>query len=109
MVRIDIKPLSVNKAYYGKLTKTSELRKYTRDLGYLLPTIKLPEPPYHLYIKWGFSSKGSDWDNPIKPLQDCLADKYGFNDNQVYEAHIVKKIVPKGQEYIKFSIKHYEV
>lgn len=105
MVKLDIKPLSINKAYYGKLVKTTELRKYINDVGFLLPKIKIPEPPYKLYIEWGFSSKGSDWDNPIKPFQDCLADKYGFNDNQVYDIHIVKKIVKKGQEYIKFKIK----
>jgi len=105
MVKINIKPLSVNFAYRGKLRKTPALLKYSHDLAFLLPTnYKLPKPPFELHIEWGFSSKGSDWDNPIKPLQDALAKKYNFNDNQVYRAIVEKKIVPKGQEYFKFQI-----
>lgn len=106
MVQIDIKPLSVNQAWQGRRFKSLDYKVYSIYVNFLLPKIKLPEPPYMLYIEFGFSSKGSDWDNPIKPFQDCLAEKYGFNDNQVYEAHIVKKIVKKGKEYIKFEIKH---
>lgn len=104
MVKIDIKPLSANAAYYGKLTKTSAHRKYIRDVGYLLPTIKLPEPPYEIYLEFGFSSKGSDIDNPLKVVLDIISKKYNFNDNLIYRAVIEKMIVPKGQEYIKFEI-----
>lgn len=108
MITVKIKPLSINKAYYGKLTKTTALRKYMNDLAFLLPVnYKLPEPPFELHLEWGFSSKGSDWDNPVKPLQDALSKKYGFNDNQIYRAVIEKKIVPKGQEYFKFDIQHF--
>ena len=107
MVRIDIKPMSANAAYYGKLTKTSAHRKYIKYVGYLLPTIKLPESPYELYLEFGFSSEGSDIDNPVKILTDILSKKYGFNDNLIYRAVIEKKIVPKGKEYKRFEIKHY--
>ena len=106
MVEVKIKPLSANAAYYGKLTKTSAHRKYIRDVGYLLPTIKLPEPPYEIYFEFGFSSKGSDIDNPVKILTDILSKKYGFNDNLIYRSVIEKKIVKKGEEYIRFEIKH---
>lgn len=108
MVKLDIKPLSINRAYKGRLTKTTPLRKYITDLAFLLPAnYKVPKPPLELHLEWGFSSRGSDWDNPIKPFQDALAKKYGFNDNQIYRAVVEKRIVPKGQEYIKFKlIKH---
>jgi hypothetical protein len=69
--RIDIKPLSVNDAWKGKRYKTDVYKQYSRDLTYLLPrNYTLPPPPYEIRLKWGFSSKLSDWDNPIKPTQD---------------------------------------
>ena len=64
----------------------------------------LPEPPYTLLLEFGVSNKAADYDNPIKPFQDCLQAFYGFNDSQIYEGVQRKVIVPKGEEYIKFSI-----
>ena len=50
------------------------------NLLYLLPSIKLPEPPYTVYYEFGFSSAASDIDNPVKLLQDILQKKYSFDD-----------------------------
>ena len=69
---------------------------------------KIPKGELELNIKWGFSSKLSDLDNPIKPFLDILQKKYGFNDSRVYKATIEKEIVKKGFEFIEFEIKHYE-
>lgn len=106
MVKISIKPLSQNAAYYGKLTKTTAHRKYINDVGYMLPAIKIPEPPYELYLQWGFSSKASDIDNPTKIVMDLISKKYNFDDKQIHRLVIEKRIVTKGQEYIIFEIKH---
>ena len=46
----------------------------------------------------------SDVDNGAKPFIDILQKKYGFNDNQIYELHLYKEIVDKGNEFIDFSI-----
>lgn len=75
----------------------------------MLPAMRLPEPPYKIYYEFGFSNKLSDFDNPCKPLGDVLQKKYGFNDKEIYEAHIRKQIVKKGQEYIKIRIEHLEL
>ena len=104
-IKINIKPLSVNEAWKGRRIRTDAYKQYQHDLGFLLPVnVKLPEPPYEIYLKWGFSSKSSDWDNPIKPTQDIIAKKYGFDDKLIKRAIIETEIVPKGQEYFKFSI-----
>jgi len=58
-------------------------------------------------ILFGFSSKKSDWDNPIKCFVDILQKKYGFDDNQIYRGVIEKTIVPKGEEFIEFEIESY--
>lgn len=108
MVKLDIKPLSVNDAWQGKRFKTPKYKKYCNDVRFLLPKITLPEPPYEIHLEFGFSSKGSDWDNGIKPILDIISDHYGFNDNVIYMAMVRKVITKKGQEYIKFNIISYE-
>ena len=57
-----------------------------------------------IVLKFGFSSKLADWDNPIKPFQDILQKKYKFNDSQIYKAIVIKEIVKKGNEFIEFEI-----
>ncbi|PHR55963.1 MAG: hypothetical protein COA43_14695 [Robiginitomaculum sp.] len=102
---LDIKPLSVNDAWKGRRFKTDKYKAYERDILKLLRPMKIPEGPLELYLKWGFSSAGSDWDNPIKPFQDCLQKKYNFNDNRVIRAVTEKVKVRKGAEFIEFEIK----
>lgn len=108
-IRLDIKPLSVNRAWEGRRFKSGEYEVYERAVLLMLPTIKLPEPPFRIYYEFGFSNKLCDYDNPIKATQDCLQKKYGFNDNEIYEAFIRKRIVKKGQEYIRVKLEHIEI
>ncbi len=103
-VRIRIKPLSSNDAWKGRRFRSDLYKQYASDLLGLLPKLTLPDPPYKITYEFGFSSKGSDIDNPLKSLGDILQEKYKFNDNQVYEMHIHKKIVKKLGEYISFKI-----
>lgn len=104
MIRIKIKPLSVNEAWKGKRFKTEKYKIYEHTLLWLLPKIIIPSPPYEIYFKFGFSSSLSDWDNPVKPTQDILSKKYGFDDKQIRKAIIETEIVKKGKEYIEFEI-----
>ena len=106
-MKINIKPLSVNEAWQGKRFKTKAYKAYEQELLYKLrPMIILPEPPYQIIFEFGFSNKASDWDNPVKPLQDILQKKYGFNDKDIYEGIVRKVIVPKGEEYLRVEINH---
>lgn len=100
MKKINIRPLSVNRAWKGKRFKTEEYKQYEKDLGLLLPKdIKVKSG---LSLEFGFSSKLSDIDNPVKPFIDILQKKYGFNDRDLILLIIKKRIVAKGEEYIKF-------
>ena len=105
MITIQIKPLSVNKAWKGVRYKTNDYIRFENNCLLLLPKITLPEPPFEIHLEFGFSSKGSDWDNPTKNFVDILSKKYHFNDSLIYRGIIEKVIVPKGKEYIKFEIK----
>ena len=77
-------------------------------MSVLLPQLRLPPAPYFLYLEFGMSNVLSDWDNPVKPFQDILQKKYGFNDKLVMEARVVKKKVEKGKEYILFNIETFK-
>lgn len=105
MIRIDIKPLSVNEAWKGRRFKTDAYRVYQNTLLWLLPKIEVPEPPYEIHFKFGFSNSLADWDNPVKPTQDILSKKYGFNDKLIRKAIVETEIVKKGKEYVEFEIK----
>jgi len=105
MDKLNIVPLSVNKAFQGKRFKTKEYDIYIKNMLYLLPHIDfIPENNIKLFIEFGFSSKLSDIDNPLKPFIDCLVKKYGVDDRYITELNVRKKTVSKGNEYIIFEI-----
>lgn len=108
-----IKLLSVNQAWQGRRFKTKKYDAYQKTLLYTLPNQQLQIiKSYYIIFIFNFSNKLSDWDNPIKPLQDILQKKYGFNDRDVHIALVFKNIVPKKDEgfivYIGDSNNFYE-
>jgi Holliday junction resolvase RusA-like endonuclease len=104
MEKINIKPLSVNDAFKGRRFKTDKYKSFENEMLFSLPIKFIGIPPYIIKLEFGFSSKASDIDNPVKQTIDCLSKKYKFNDNQVYRLEVEKFIVDKGNEYIKFDI-----
>ena len=103
MAIIKIRPLSVNLCWQGRRFKTPAYKSYEQEMFCLLPKMKIPKGKLAMRIVWGFSSKASDLDNPVKPLIDILQKKYGFNDKWIYKLEVEKKDVEKGQEYISFQ------
>ena len=103
---VNIKPLSVNKAWQGRRFKTPAYKRYESDVLRILPRVTLPEGFLSLSIEFGYSSKLSDIDNGLKPFIDILQKKYGFNDNRIKSMSItVNNDVKKGAEYVKFVFK----
>ena len=105
-MRIWIKPLSVNEAFRGRRFKTKKYIEFQQEMLLKLPKMDIPEGKLEIHYKIGFSSKGTDLDNALKQLNDCLQKKYGFNDNLIYRIFAEKEIVKKGQEFIQFNIKN---
>lgn len=103
-MQINIKPMTVNRAWQGRRYKTPEYKQYERDVLLLLPKIAIPDGELSLYIQAGFSSKNADIDNIAKPFIDILQKKYKFNDSRIFRLTLQKEIVPKGKEYIYFRI-----
>ena len=104
MHKLDIKPLSVNKAWGGRTFKSKDYKNYEKDMDIILPKIDIPEGPLKVRLHWGFSSKASDADNPVKPFIDCLQRKYDFDDKNIFEYHITKEVVKRGKEFIQFEV-----
>ena len=104
MIKVNIKPLSVNNAWRGRRFKTEDYKQYEKDLAILLPKMKVPFGELEVWYEFGLSSKNADGDNCIKQFQDIISSCYGFNDRQIYKWNIEKVIVKKGEEYIKFKI-----
>lgn len=103
--KLDIKPLSVNKAWRGgRRFKTDEYKRYINDICMMLKPMDIPDGYFEIQLKWGFSNKGSDFDNPVKCFVDCLQKKYGFNDNRIKRCIIDVEHVKKGQEFIEWNI-----
>lgn len=109
-ITTQIKPLSVNQGYTGKRYKTDAHRIWHQAVMVLLPRdYKVPEGKLEIYLKFGFSSEQSDWDNCVKFFQDCLSKKYNFNDKLIRRAVVEIDIVPAGCEYIQWELKAFNL
>jgi len=104
MIKLEIKPLSINDAYRGRRFRTPQYDTYIRQMMFALPDrLTIPESDIKLNIEFGFSHAGSDIDNGLKPFIDCLQKKYEFNDKNIIELFVRKNKVNKGYEYILFN------
>ena len=104
-MKINIKPLSVNECYQGRRFKNKAYKAYERELMYKIPKQVIPKGKLKVSLMFGFSSKLSDVDNPVKNFIDVLQKRLGFNDRDIYEMTLKKEIVPKGKEFIEYEIK----
>jgi Holliday junction resolvase RusA-like endonuclease len=105
MNRVNLKPLSVNQAWQGKRFKTPKYNAFQNAMLLMLPKLKQDfTGSLRVNLRYGFSSKLSDVDNPTKMVLDCLVKKYGFDDRQIFQLYQEKEIVKKGNEFIDFQI-----
>jgi len=104
--KLQIKPLSINEAFKGRKFRTDKYDYFIKNCLLQLPKTILIQDKTNikLAIEFGFSSKASDIDNCCKTFIDCLVKKYKVDDRFIYEMHVFKSIVKKGEEYIKFKI-----
>ena len=104
-IELKVKPLSVNQAWRGKRFRSNKYKAFQKEMMLMLPPIKIDfKGDLRVDIVFGFSTRASDIDNPLKPLLDCLTKKYGINDNRIYKLNVKKEIVKKGNEFIKLKI-----
>ena len=103
-MRLEVKPLSVNEAWKGRRMKTTKYKSYELAVMSMLKPMAIPEGDLVLCLTFGFETKGSDIDNPVKCFTDILSKYYGFNDNRIVELHVRKIKAGKGKQFIDFDI-----
>lgn len=81
--------------YYRNKTLTAEYRSWRKRAQRTLPDLTIPDGPLELQVYAYFANKARDLDNILKPLQDTLQERYGFNDNRIYKITAVKMLCAK--------------
>jgi len=105
VVKVPVKPLSVNQCFQGKRFKTKAYKQYEKEILLNLKPMNVEGGKLSLFLRFGLSSKNADIDNPVKPFVDCLQKRYGFNDRHIYRLEVEKVDVKKGKEFIEFELK----
>lgn len=106
-MKVQIKPLSVNKAWRGRRFPTKDYENYKIHLGFELLKFKkdlnLKGKKLSLHFVFGYSNPRSDIDNGLKPTIDIMQKVFGFDDKDIYFLSIEKRVVKKGEEFIEFE------
>lgn len=102
MPKINIKPLSVNKAWQGRRYKTGDYKTYEKELLLRLPYLEIPKGNLRLQIIVTYKNKSSDIDNCLKPFLDILQKRYDFDDSRIHKLEVEKKV--SKHESIEFNI-----
>ena len=107
---IDIKILSVNKAWKGRRFKSDDYKQYETDVYRLLTGVpKAPEGALQVHYKFYMvNHKLADNDNPVKPLQDILKLRGIIKDDRFIYRTIIDKI-PAKKERIEVEIQNMDV
>ena len=104
-IKLQIKPLSINKAFQGRRYKTKEYDLWLEEGLRLLKAQKIEKTrgDVALDIKFFMKSDRSDIDNPLKTFLDLIVKASLIDDDRVIQAiHLVK--IKSKDERIEFEI-----
>ena len=104
LIKIPLKPLSINAAFQGRRFKTREANQYDKALALLLPRQKVAgdyfRVTYRFYLK-NFAK--TDADNLVKCLQDCIVRKGIITDDRKIIDYKIMKF-PSKDDRIEIEI-----
>lgn len=109
IIRLDIKPISVNQCWQGRRFKTPDYKKYERDASLILSCAPLKyfsqTGRIELNIRFYFRMVwNKDLDNFLKPLLDILTKNRIIADDRYITKLTVEKIQSLS-DYIEIEIK----
>jgi len=117
MITLDLSPLSVNRAFYGKHIKTAEHRKFCEDVSLLLNNV--PKNMYTGYVQVTYkfyldNFKKTDLGNLEKCLTDILVQNQIIPDDRFVVVLLMTKYpskldrieieIQEANDYIKENI-----
>ena len=112
-IEIPVKPLSVNEAWKGRRYKSASYSRFEILLyAKLLHTVRpnIPDGDLEIHFVWGFSRfRQSDYDNPIKTAQDVICRWLKIDDSRFVSGSQLKVKVDKGDEFIRFFIRKFDM
>lgn len=91
----------------GKRNKTAEYVAYQNEIRDQLMDVSWPFASEFVCfeIEAAFSNRAADLDNIMKPILDTYQQTFEeFNDNKVYKINANKRIVGKGDEYLRVRV-----
>ena len=117
------KPMSANRMEGIRAVVTKDGRKFTQTYPtaeykeflerFKLATEEMQWPfeaaqPLKITLTPRFSNRASDLDNVAKPTLDALQHVFMWNDKHVYEMHLYKEVVKKGEEELLIHVEELE-
>lgn len=102
----DLKPVSVNQAWYRNKTRSRVYMDYIEGWHHYLmgesidSDIEIKDMRFKVVVHVGFSNRASDLDNVLKPTIDIMQQWFNFDDKQVIHLEAFKHITTKGNDYI---------
>lgn len=104
-VKLDIKPISVNKAFQGQRFKTKECKEYEKELWLLLPKRPMIYGEVEIWFDFFLVNYGkTDISNLVKVTEDILVKKgYIQDDRKIVKMHLSK--VKSKKDMVTISIK----
>lgn len=105
-----VKPISVNKAWYMNKKKSKDYVNFQEDMipylqGQTCPKrVRDNEVKLRADMEFGFSSVRSDVDNCIKTTLDTMQSWFGFDDRIIFELTARKTHVKRGEDYFKITL-----
>lgn len=105
-MRVDLKPLSTNRAWQGRRFKTKEHKQYEEELLWILKGYREPKitGPYSIHFKFHIKNYSrADLSNLIKTTEDIIV-KAGLVDDDSKCVHMVIDKFKADTDYFEFTI-----
>lgn len=108
-ISLDLRPLSVNRAYKGRRFNTFEKHVYDAKLRFLLPKIVIPGPYYRVHYKFFLKNfKITDQQNFLKCLTDGIVRRGIIKDDRFIIWELIEKF-PSDKDRIEIDIESAEL
>jgi Holliday junction resolvase RusA-like endonuclease len=106
MMRLNIKPLSINEAFQGRRFKTKKHKDFEEQVLWILKgNIQKFDKDYSMHLKFYLKNAlRCDLSNYIKVLEDCIVKSGIVKDDRFCWRMEVEKIKSE-EDYIEFEIK----
>lgn len=96
LIKLPVKPLSINAAFQGRRFKTKECSAYCSEVLKRLPSNQSMGGYVEIYFRFYLKNwKMTDGDNLVKVLTDCIVQKGIIDDDRFIMRYVIEKYPAK--------------